>query len=129
MATYASRSCLRLSAGIQLGWSFVEILEQRRTQPTFEVELRAVIPVATRLLTPPFQLHRVTWKRPRGKQQPKTPLCSRDGGHQPVDHRVDAGNERLAQKSDGRIVEDPQAFILVWHDHSDGVHAVSRCVA
>src|SRR5437867_10926741 len=63
---------LRLCAGIQLRWSLVEIPEQRRTQPSFDAELRAVIPIATRLLTPPLQLDGVPRKR-RGREQQTKP--------------------------------------------------------
>ena len=61
------RSCGTISssppgfcAAIQLRRSLVEIPEQGGTQPTFNVELGAIIPISTRLLTSPFQPHRVS---------------------------------------------------------------------
>ena|SRR6266446_3535349 len=41
-------SFLRLCAAVQLRWNFVEILKQCGTQPPLDVELRAVISIATR---------------------------------------------------------------------------------
>src|SRR5688572_23979954 len=51
-----------LCSAIQLAGSGVEIPEQGRTQPTFHIELRRIIPIASILLASPLQLDCVTGK-------------------------------------------------------------------
>jgi hypothetical protein len=58
----------------------------------------------------------------RGEYQPEATVSVGDVRDHPIDHRVSAGDERLLAQAHARIVEDPHAEMLVWHNDVDGVH-------
>jgi hypothetical protein len=85
--------------------------------------IRTAIPITAVLIGPyPIKLILMTREGRRGEYQPEATVSVGDVRDHPIDHRVSAGDERLLAQAHARIVEDPHAEMLVWHNDVDGVH-------
>src|ERR1022692_4265582 len=118
-----SRGAQRLRLRVDLARSGVEVLEERGAKPAADAERGGKIPVAAAPPLPPLQLCRVAGEGARGEYEAEPPFRARDGPGQPLDHLVDAEDERLPPQAGLVVVEHPGALVLVGTQDEQGVSA------
>src|SRR5262245_62164328 len=101
-------------------WSGLEVSKQGRTQPSFDVQVRAVVPVSTHVFAPPLKGHLVARKRHSRKQQGEPLRCVWNVVNHLVDDLVCAGHKWLLHQAYLRVIKDPETFVLVRVDRDDG---------
>src|SRR4051812_26502698 len=115
----------RLRLHIQRRRRGIEILEQRRAQPTLHRRQRRgrAIPRAAGFTAIHLELRLIPRKWLRREEQAKSFARVREVANQQIDHLRHARDKRLARQSDCGVVEHPCAFIPVWFDDEDRIHS------
>src|SRR5688572_18349913 len=100
-----------IGPGVEAWGGLIEIMEERGTEPAFHVGVLHAVIVAAEFLADPVEAFLVAGEGRGREGEAKAFAGIGDVGDELVDHLGDAGDERLADEADGRIIEDPGALV------------------
>lgn len=112
---------------VQSPWRAVEVLKERRAQPSLLARADDGVPVAAVLRPAAFRHQLMPGKSLRGERQAEAALRIRNVRHQRVQDLRHTCHKRLLHQLPRRIIKDPRAVLEVRLDHTQRISGAAGC--